>query len=220
MNCPRYLRNLAAWYRLLTRTHGYAKEDVRLCWADGDRRDLDGDAELETLLPARRDQVEAALAWLAETGSGDKAFLLVSNHGDEAGFPFWGGELFSPRELAAALGDCQATKVLIFGQCFAGAFEDLGISSAVACGACEVSAPSWAVPVKDPRSAPSFDEFLYQLAGAFGGVYPDGRKLRAKLPAPSEVTVAEAFSFAKRRDRQPETPWLDDPRGIAATTTL
>ena len=84
----------------------------------------------------------------------------------------------------------------------------------------EATAPSWASPPARRREEPAFDEFLYQLAGAFGGVYPDGRALPATLPAPAMVSVAEAFSFAAEQDRRPETPWLDDPFGIATTTHL
>jgi hypothetical protein len=225
---PRYANDVAAYYRLLVETYGYGDEDVRVCAGPGSARPLvAGGSKLARA--AKRQNVVEDLAWLAELSAGDLAFLMVTDHGDPAGMSLWGKDQFlSPAELAAALRPSQATKVLVLGQCHAGIFGAADYGRAVVCCACDADEYSHPRPPPARGVEPLHSEFLYQLAGALQGVYPDGSPLpESDLPAPPGISVGAAFRFALEHDhwitgtRQvDELPRLFDPAELADRITL
>jgi hypothetical protein len=225
---PLYGNDVAAYYRLLVDTYGYRDEDVRICAGPGSARPLvPGGSKLARA--AKRQNVLEALAWLAELSEGDLAFLMVTDHGDPAGISLWGkGQFLSPAELAGALRPSPATKVLVLGQCHAGVFGTGDYGPAVVCCACAADAYSYPRPRSAPGVEPLHSEFLYQLAGALQGVYPDGSALpEAVLAAPPGISVGAAFRFAREHDhwitgtRQvDELPRLFDTAGLSDRITL
>jgi hypothetical protein len=223
-----YANDVAAYYRLLVDTYGYGDEDVRVCAGPGSARPLvAGRSKLARA--AKRQTVFESLAWLAELSVGDLAFLMVTDHGDPAGISLWGkGQFLSPAELSAALRPSPATKVLVLGQCHAGIFGTANYGPAVVCCACDADKSSYARPRPAPDVEPLHSEFLYQLAGAFQGVYPDGLALPdGDLIAPPRISVGAAFRFAQQHDhwitgtrQADELPRLFDPYGLADQVRL
>jgi hypothetical protein len=229
----RYAGDVAAYYALLVRTYGYRDDEIRACVAAGGSYPL-LDGELRAALPARRDRVLEALAWLAELGEGDRAFIVVTDHGAAEGISLWGKASFlSPADLASSLASSAATKIIALGQCNAGAFgEHLAVCGpAVALCACGPGEQSFGEPRPSRGVDPRYNEFLYQLAGALGGLYPDGRPLLGVgLRSPREITLGEAFRYARDNDRWApgargargvsELPRIYDPQGLAEALVL
>jgi hypothetical protein len=230
LNHAWYANDLATYYGLLSRTYGYAPGDVRVCAGAGGALPLLG-GDLVPVRSARRDQVLAALGWLAELGEGDQAFLMVTDHGGPEGISLWGkGQFLSPAQLAQILGGSAATKVLALGQCHSGCFGGLPPGRAVICCACGENGLSYPVPRPAPGVEPPYSEFLYQLAGALEGHYPDGSPLdgeRLAPPPPDRISIGAAFRYARDHDRWitgtravNELPRIFDPAGIADSLTL
>lgn len=227
---PRYANDLGAYYRMLAGVYGHAAVDIRVCDGAGGARRLHGDAPLP-VEPARRADVLAALEWLAELGEGDQAFLMVTDHGEPEGICLWGhGQHLSPDDLARPLRSSAATKVLVFGQCYSGRFGDMALQRAVICCACDADGSSFPVPRPASGVEPPYSEFLYQLAGALAGEYPDHAPLpldAGQLSPPGRISIGEAFRFARDHDRWVtgmrrvhELPRLFDPGAIADGLTL
>jgi hypothetical protein len=137
----------------------------------------------------------------------------------------WGkAQSLSPAEVDAALVGSAADKILVLGQCHAGTFGALRAPRTVACCACGATEASF----PRPGNAPPYDEFLYQLAGALAGAYPDGQPLPPDQPLPVRpISIGAAFRFAMANDcwvtgtrAFTETPCLFDPAGLAEQLTL
>lgn len=224
---PRYAGDVCAYYTLLVRSYGYREEDIRVCIGPGGSYPL-LDGELYAVRSSRRESVHDALGWLDELGEGDSIFLMVTDHGSEEGVSLWGkGSFLSPADLASALGASLATKILVFGQCSAGSFGAACDGRSVALCAAGHGEPSFHEPRPAPGVEPRYNEFLYQLAGALGGSYPDGRPLCEDIAAPPRITVSEAFRYARDHDRWitglhtcSEVPRIFDPSGLAKTLVL
>lgn len=227
---PWYTRDIAAYYRVLVDTHGYAKDEVRVCMGAGSPLAIT-EEQLIAVSPARRPDVLEAIRWLAELGADDQAFLMVTDHGSPEGIGLWGkGQFLSPEDLAAGLGASLATKVIVLGQCHSGCFGRSPLGSAVVCCSCDAERFSYPVPRPAPGVEPSFSEFLYQLAGALAGQYPDGTPIHQDgdmLPVPGRVSIGAAFRYARDHDRWitgmqdvNELPRMFDPKGIADALTL
>jgi hypothetical protein len=229
-NYPRYWNDVRAFHRVLRHHHGFTQAEIRVCYADGEAPapDPDGPDMAASLRPASPAEVAAGLSWLAESEAGDLALLVVSNHGHpDRGICLWGpGSYLHPGDLEAALAHCAATKVLVFGQCFAGRFSAMTLENSVLCCACDVNEASHAVGMPS-RPGPQ-DEFLYHMAGALAGRYPDGKPLLSPVPPPAEITVAQAFEYSRTHDRwvvgwedEKETPTIhESPPGLAGSTRL
>ncbi|HEX2570950.1 MAG TPA: hypothetical protein VH877_15430 [Polyangia bacterium] len=211
----RYRNDLGAFYKLLVHVIGIPPHQVRVCHRDGGAGDLDDDGRLEHFLPATRPELETGLRWLAEAGPEDLAILVASNHGDPDGLCLWGaGEFLPPSAVQEMLTPCAATKLLVFGQCYAGRFASIALDRTVICCACEPDQPSYAHPDKN------YDSFLYHLATALAGETPDGTPPNVPLARTGPAHVAEAFRYAQESNRTPETPRLIDPLALAPTLDL
>lgn len=227
---PRYRNNIAAFYRLLLGMYGFQPEEIRVCMSAGGAHPLAEGGRLVQVQPARRATVIDALRWLAELREGDLAFLLVTDHGEKEGITLWGKSQFlTPADIAGTLGSSAAIKVFVLGQCFAARFAQLSLPRAVFCCACGPDESAYPTPA--PRGVePDYSEFLYQLAGALGGVYPDGEPLDHLVddpPPPDRITLAQAFRYARDHDHWVtgtraacELPRLIDPDGIADSLSL
>lgn len=222
---PRYANDVEAFHRLLVEDYGYAGADIRVCMSRGQRSPLSPGV---AMLPATREAVLESLSWLAELGKEDRALLMVTDHGDLEGISLWGkGSFLSPSDIMSKLEGSAADKILIFGQCYAGLFRAVRVPRVVTCCACSDDEHSLPQPV--PRGVePQYDEFLYQLAGALAGRYPDGKPLPEGDPSLAQPpTIGAAFRFARDHDHwvtgtQPrsELPRIFDPEGLAEQLTL
>lgn len=225
---PWHSNDLRAYYQLLIDAAGYAPADIRVCDGPGGARRLHGEAAIQ-VEPARRSHVLDAIGWLAELGDGDRAFLMVTDHGEPEGICLWGsGQYLTPGELEHTLAPSVADKVLVLGQCHGGKFGSMRIPRAVICCASEERA--WPRPRPAPGVAPQYSEFLYQLAGALTGRYPDASPLPVHAGAPcppGSLSIGEAFRFARDHDcwitgmrTRHELPRMFDAEGLADVLRL
>lgn len=231
LNYPRYANDVAAYYRLLTSFYNYAESDVYVCVGPGGAYPLAAGGGLRQVHAAKRTPVFDVLANVAvELGEDDLLFVMVTDHGDaEEGISLWGkGAFLAPEALATALRRSSAIKILVLGQCYAGAFGALDIGRAVVCCACGRDAVSFPSPSPARGVEPAHNEFLYQLAGALGGRYPDDLPLKdPNLPRPPDILIGDAFRYARANDcwyaglrNYTELPQIFDPYGLADRTTL
>jgi hypothetical protein len=206
-NKPRYRNDLAAFYKTLTQVYQYPKKEIKLCFAAGGEYDFDDDGQDEPYTRASQGHLLEHLAWLATATKEDTILFVASNHGSPEGLSLWSEDAFvTPQQMATALSSCEAKKIFIFGQCYAGIFGHglQQLSQAVVCCACSEIEESLPVPYHK-KEIPPYDEFLYHMAGALGGQYPDGVPLTAPLSSKAH-TIYEAFDYARRKDRNMQTP--------------
>jgi hypothetical protein len=213
----RYRNDLLLFFRALTEVHGYGEDAIRVLLGLGGSPMTPGSARCR---PATRLEIHEGLAWLRELGSADSLFVVASNHGSPDGLCLWGSEIVTPSEFEACLVGCDASKVLIFGQCYAGVFCAMRLARAVVCSAAGAKEPSWACTLDGHRVAPEYDEFLYHFAAAMSGSYPNGMPCCETIPPPPQLSVKQAFEYARKFDRQPETPQISDPELLASLLTF
>jgi hypothetical protein len=206
-NKPRYRNDLAAFYKTLVEIYQYPKEEIVVCFADGGDHDFDGDGKTELHTRASQQQLLEHLAWLATSTKEDTIVFVATNHGDPEGLCLWGEDaLITPQQMTDAFSSCEATKIFIFGQCYAGVFGyGLALSDSIVCCACSELEESLPIPYRG-KEVPLYDEFLYQMVGALSGQYPDGSALTSELLSSKARTLYEAFNYARRKDRNMKTP--------------
>ena len=64
--------------------------------------------------------------------------------------------------------------------------------------------PSWSMLSK------TYDEFSYYFTCAINGADPKGNPVDADANNDGEVSMVEAFNYARSMDTQKETPWYED----------
>jgi len=64
--------------------------------------------------------------------------------------------------------------------------------------------PSWS------WSMNSYDEFSYHFTCAINGADPTGKTVNADANSDGEVSMVEAFNYARSKDTASETPWYED----------
>lgn len=228
LNHARYENDVAAYYRMLVNVYHYDPAEITVLVGPGGARPIVPGGPIAGA--ATRDRVIAALERLRDLGEEDRALLMFTDHGDpEEGVALWGkGAFLSAAEVESLVGVSPATKVLILGQCSAGSFGSLNLGRAIVCSACGPGENSFPCYVAGRGEEPLYNEFLYQMAGALTGQYPDGQSLLDPgLTAPPAITLDEAFRYARDHDRwvtgtrgAAELPRMFDPHGIATTMTL
>jgi hypothetical protein len=203
LDYQRYRNDIVAFVDILIRSYGFDREDIRVCMGPGGTLPSHRVGVI-LATAARRSEVVNALRWLAALGNDDLAFLLVTDHGTDEGISLWRETTsLTPSEITAILNHSSAQKLLVFGQCHSGIFGVSPPNNSVVLCACDANASSYPVPAPAPGVQPAFNEFLYQLAGALGGQYPDGSELVREnpIPPPEEITIQEAFDYARNADR-------------------
>lgn len=226
---PRYRNDIAAYFHLLTETHGYQESDIRMCVGSGAPLRLTGVAgeRVVPVLAARWQHVKEALEWLAELGPEDRAFVMVTDHGTQDGISLWGKNSYlTPSTVKTILDKSSAMKILVYGQCNSGVFGHHVPMNSIVCCACEPHEQSWPLRRPAPGVEPAYDEFLYHLAGALRGAYPDGLALNEydPIPPPAQLTIGKAFEYARSIDywfiQEKEFPRMLDPYNLAHTVGL
>ena len=98
--------------------------------------------------------------------------------------------------------------VIVMGQCFSGGLiADMAGSNRIIMSAAGEYEPSYAM---DPYPYNTYDEFSYYFTCAINGADPDGKTVNADANGDGEVSMVEAFNYARTHDTQKETPWYED----------
>ena len=224
-NYGRYWNDCSFIYQTLRNKYKIPKNNITLLIADGNDPaddmvktdwtgyqssplDLDFDSLADLHLAATRTNVFNVLSSYAQSlTSEDHLFIYVIDHGsyDNAGnsmICLWNQQYLKDYELAAKLDSINARSInVLLGQCYSGGFvEELEANGRVVATACSGTEPSWACP-----DIP-YDEFVYQWTCAVNEMDKDSVALASDKDDNGRVTMHEAFIWARKRDRQNETP--------------
>ena len=226
-NHERYWNDCAFIYRVLRRDCHLPQSHITLLMADGDDpspdmlldraagfasspTDLDGDGLPDLTLAATRQNLDDTFRRLSsELTAADRLFLFITDHGERDSdgtvhLSLWGGGRLTPDELATMVSTCHpATMSILLGQCYAGAFATALLGEGrVVTAACASDQLSWAC--KDR----CHDEFVYHWTCAIAHHDEQGQYVDADTDGNGLVSMAEAYGYARRHDRRPETPFL------------
>lgn len=225
-NHERYWNDCAFLYRTLRNTYRVPKRNITVLMSDGgtigedmlrdDGRgflsspiDLDGDGQLDIDHPATQQVVTQVLVNLSrKLRTDDHLFIFVMDHGgkneqeDEPFIWLWSDEKLDAYSLASLLGLFRVASVnILMGQCYSGGFipylKEEGLIIATACSGNE---QSWVCPDRP------YDEFVYHWTCAMNGADELGNPVHADSDGNGQVSMAEAFHYAKEHDRVYETP--------------
>jgi hypothetical protein len=95
--------------------------------------------------------------------------------------------------------------VIVMEQCFSGGLiPDMAGNNRIIMTAAGEYEPSWSMPSK------TYDEFSYYFTCAINGADPNGNPVDADVNNDGEVSMVEAFNYARSMDTQKETPWYED----------
>lgn len=247
-NHERYWNDCAFLYHTLRHTYHLPQDHITLLMADGNNAaddmllsdargfvssplDLDGDGQADLALASTRQNLEDTFCRLSQQLTSDAhLFVFITDHGElsadgSVGLWLWGTERLSPDELAAMINQCHpATMNILMGQCYAEAFAaPLQRDNRIITTACGASQMSWSC-----KDRP-YDEFVYHWTCAIARHDEQGTPIDSDLDGDGHVSMQEAFDYARRNDRQPETPhlvaspaliasqWAFDVMGAAST---
>lgn len=225
-NHERYWNDCAFLYRTLRQTYHLPKRNIKVLMSDGgapaedmlrnDGRgfkssslDLDGDGEQDVEYPAFRQTVTKVLYDLSiKLTDEDHLFLFVIDHGgsdDKVSDSFiwlWDEERLEDYALSLILGKFDVSSInVLMGQCYSGGFMDnLMRNGLVMATACRGDEQSWVSP-----DLP-YDEFVYHWTCAVNGSDIEGKRIDADTNDDGQVSMWEAFEYARNHDRNDETP--------------
>ena len=233
-NHERYWNDCAFLYRTLRQTYRVPKRNIMVLMSDGgdaerdmlraDGRgfmsmstDLDGDGQPDVSLSATLQNLESSINDLTHRLSADDRLLFyIVDHGgydDSDGRPYlwlWGDEQLYGGHLADMLGKLQVGSVsILMGQCYSGAFmAGLQAPNRIVTTACSATEQSWSCLDRP------YDEFVYHWTCAVAGSDENGLPIYSDSDGDGQVSMAEAYDYACRQDRRPETPqfvsWPDE----------
>lgn len=185
--------------------------------------DLDGDGLDDIQYAATRENVQAVLnGLLPKMNEDDHLFIFVIDHGGSnndyttSNIWLWNEEALYDYELAQWLKpftDKSVTVNAVLGQCFSGGFiDDLTDVGCVVATACEHDKNSWAC-IDIP-----YDEFVYHWTSAINGENAFGISVNADDNGDGNISMIEAFDFAKSNDRKQENPlFISTPTSLGET---
>ena len=225
-NHERYWNDCAFLYRTLRQTFHIPKRNITVLMSDGgnpgedmlrdDGRgfetspiDLDGDNQSDVDYPATREVlVNVMINMSRRLTSDDHLFLFIVDHGgstDRLSDSFiwlWNDDKLEDFTLASLIGLFQAASInVLMGQCYSGGFIDnLMLNGLVIATACGGDEQSWVSPDRP------YDEFLYHWTCAVNGADTEGNTVAADADGDGQVSMAEAFEYARSHDRVNETP--------------
>lgn len=225
-NHERYWNDCSFLYRTLSQTYRVPKRNIIVLMSDGgdpeedmlkaDARgfasssvDLDGDGWDDVDYPA----TEQALAFVFLTLSkqlttDDHLFVFIVDHGgskdreNDSYIWLWNDQQLSDKHLSLLLNQFDIGSFnILMGQCYSGGFmDDLTREGRIMTTACSGSEQSWTNPDKP------YDEFVYHWTCAINGADETGQPVDADTNGDGEVSMAEAFEYARSHDRVNETP--------------
>ncbi len=234
-NHERYWNDCAFLYRTLRQTFHLSKDHITLLMADGNspaadmlldggtsfvssHTDLDGDGVPDLTQAATRQNLSDTFHRLSGClTANDHLFIYITDHGertsaDDVHLWLWGNDLLRPEELADLINLCHpATMNIILGQCHAGAFvQSLQAEGRVITAACSADQMSWSC-----KDRP-YDEFVYHWTCAVAQHDEFDRPVSSDQNGDGYVTMDEAYNYACRHDRRPETPSISSQPVILA----
>ena len=234
-NHERYWNDCTFLYRTLRMTYHVPKRNIMVLMSDGgdpepdmlltDGRgfassptDLDGDGLADVYMPATEEAVDYLFIQLSrQLTEADRLFVFLIDHGMGGQSPcvwLWDNGQLSAYALWSLLGLLRAEAVgVLMGQCYAGAFlPRLMGDGRVLMAACAGDELSWVCPDRP------YDEFVHHWTCAVNGADADGNVVQADEDGDGQVTMAEAFDYARRHDRRQETPqYASWPEQLGAT---
>ena len=187
---------------------------------DSSSADLDGDGQRDVFLAATLQNFVGHMSTLTtKLGAADHLMIFLMGHGENtvstdrpspvwsddgssAYLLMWNGDRLTARLLAQLTAPLGAGSVcIVAGQCYSGGFIDcLSAEGRIVCTACRADELSWNCPDR------LYDEFVYHWTCAIAGHDEQGTPVDADSNADGRITMAEAFHYAARHDRRPETP--------------
>ncbi len=233
-NHERYWNDCAFLYCTLRQTYRVPKRNIAVLMSDGgdvgrdmlraDGRgfmsmptDLDGDGQADVSLSATQQNLESTINDLAHRlTANDRLLFYIVDHGgrdDSDGRPYlwlWSDEQLYSSHLADMLGKLQVGSLsILLGQCYSGAFmAGLQAPNRIVTTACSATEQSWSCPDRP------YDEFVYHWTCAVAGHDENGLPIHADSDGDGQVSMAEAYDYARRQNRRPETPqfvsWPDE----------
>ena len=225
-NHERYWNDCAFLYRTLRHTYHIPQRNVTVLMSDGGAKeddmiradgwgfrssptDLDGDGQPDVDNPAKREILVSVLYDLSKKlTTDDHLFLFIVDHGgstDHQSDSFiwlWNDEKMEDYALALLLRLFNVASMnILMGQCYSGGFmEELAREGRVMSTSCCGNEQSWASPNH------KYDEFVYHWICAINGADETGHPVNADANNNGEVSMAEAFEYARSHDRANETP--------------
>lgn len=235
-NYERYWNDCSFVYQTLVNKYGVPKNNISVVMSDGtdpaadmhattgdyksSPLDLDNDGQPDIQYAATRANVKNVLSNLSQRiGKDDHLFFYVIDHGgtrdknNQSYICLWNGESLHDYELADWLRPFNEKSVYVnavLGQCFSGGFvEELTNVGCVVATASESDKSSYGcydIP---------YDEFVYHWTSAINGRDAYGNLVSSDVDNNNRVTMEEAFTYAKLKDRAPETPqYISNPTSI------
>lgn len=225
-NHERYWNDCAFLYRTLRHTYHIPQRNVTVLMSDGGAKeddmiradgwgfrssptDLDGDGQPDVDNPAKREILVSVLYDLSKKlTTDDHLFLFIVDHGgstDHQSDSFiwlWNDEKMEDYALALLLRLFNVASMnILMGQCYSGGFmEELAREGRIMSTSCCGNEQSWASPNH------KYDEFVYHWICAINGADETGHPVNADADNNGEVSMAEAFEYARSHDRANETP--------------
>ena len=225
-NHERYWNDCSFLYRTLRQTFHIPKRNITVLMSDGGKpyedmlrtdgrgfvsspEDLDGDGKGDVNFPATRQMLNSVLITLSQQlTTADHLFLFVIDHGgttDHLSDSFiwlWEDERMEDYALRSMLSLIEAGSInIVMGQCYAGGFMDeMMRDGRIMTAACRGDEQSWVSPDRP------YDEFVYHWTCAVNGADETGLPVDADADGNGEVSMAEAFEYARSHDRVNETP--------------
>ena len=225
-NHERYWNDCAFLYRTLRHTYHIPQRNITVLMSDGGVKeddmiradgwgfrssptDLDGDGQPDVDYPAKREILVSVLYDLSKKlTTDDHLFLFFVDHGgstDHQSDSFiwlWNDEQMEDYALALLLRLFNVASMnILMGQCYSGGFmEELAREGRVMSTSCCGNEQSWA------SQNHKYDEFVYHWICAINGADETGHPVNADADNNGEVSMAEAFEYARSHDRANETP--------------
>ena len=236
-NYERYWNDCAFLYSTLRQTCHIPKRNITLLMADGDDpaadmlcsggarfasspTDLDGDGQPDLHLSATGQNLLSTFNQLgSQLGSDDHLFVFVTDHAElsaqgDACLWLWNNEKLEARHLASLFSQLHAGSVnVVIGTCYAGAFVSwLQGEGRVITASCADDELSWSCPDRP------YDEFVYHWTCAVAQHDEQGHPVSSDQNGDGIITMDEAYSYARRNDRRPESPVLvSQPLSLSAS---
>ena len=225
-NHERYWNDCAFLYRTLRHTYHIPQRNITVLMSDGGVKDddmiradgwgfrssptdLDGDGQPDVDYPAKREILVSVLYDLSKKlTTDDHLFLFFVDHGgstDHQSDSFiwlWNDEQMEDYALALLLRLFNVASMnILMGQCYSGGFmEELAREGRVMSTSCCGNEQSWASPNH------KYDEFVYHWICAINGADETGHPINADADNNGDVSMVEAFEYARSHDRANETP--------------
>ena len=225
-NHERYWNDCSFLYRTLRHTYHIPQRNITVLMSDGgdtaddmiradgwgfrsSPTDLDGDGQPDVNYSAKREMLVSVLYDLSKKlTTDDHLFLFFVDHGgstDHLSDSFiwlWNDEKMEDYALAMLLRLFNVASMnILMGQCYSGGFmEELAREGRIMSASCCGNEQSWASPNLE------YDEFVYHWICAVNGADEAGHPVDADTNHNGEVSMAEAFEYARSHDCVNETP--------------